>query len=40
MPSLKTAAITAGILIVVLYLVAKFAPASLKVDLGLPSQAA
>lgn len=35
MPSLKTAAITAGILLVVLYMIAKFAPATFKADLGL-----
>ena len=37
MPSLKTAAITAAILVVTLFLIAKFAPASIKADLGLPS---
>ena len=35
MPSLKTAAITAAILIVALFLLKKFAPASVKADLGL-----
>ena len=35
MPSLKTAAITAAILLVTLFLIAKFAPATLKSDLGL-----
>ena len=35
MPSFKTAAITAAILLVTLFLVAKFAPATLKTDLGL-----
>lgn len=35
MPSLKTAAITATILLVTLFLVVKFAPASVKTDLGL-----
>jgi len=40
MPSLKTAGITVGLMLLALYLIAKFAPASVKVDLGLPSNAA
>lgn len=38
MPSLKTAAITAAILIVTLFLVVKFAPASAAASLGLNKQ--
>ncbi len=37
MPSLKTAAMTAVILLVTLYLVANFAPAGLKKSIGLPA---
>ena len=39
MPSLKTALITVAIMFVALFVVAKFAPASLKTELGLPSTA-
>lgn len=34
MPSLKTALITAGILLVTLFLLVKFAPANVKEQLG------
>jgi hypothetical protein len=40
MPSLKTAAITAGILIVALWVIVKFAPATFTADLGLNKPAA
>lgn len=39
MPSLKTAAITAAILLVTLYLVVKFAPAGVASAVGLNKQA-
>lgn len=37
MPSLKTASITAAILLVTLFLVARFAPAEVKKSIGLTS---
>lgn len=39
MPSLKTAAITAGILLLTLFIVARFAPAGLKSQIGLAPKA-
>jgi len=35
MPSLKTAAMTAAILVVTLFLIVKFAPANIKSEIGL-----
>lgn len=40
MPSLKTGLVTAGILIVALFIIARFAPSTFKTSIGLPSSAA
>ena len=39
MPTLKTAAVTVGLMLVALFVIARFAPAHIKNELGLPSAA-
>ena len=38
MPTLKTALVTTGIMLVALFLISRFAPASLKAEIGLPAR--